>query len=186
MSVPVQCVVFMAGGLLAAGIACASPRMPEREPGLWELRMSQDALGDMLKSAQAAMKGMPEEQRKMLEEMMAGSGVMLGQPNIIRECVTPEMVKSEFEPVIDDPGMKCSGMKWSGSASEGSYTMTCTNADGTWDIEGRIWDATSRSYKSTMTMKGTVNGQPVSTTISHEARWVGADCQGVKPRVPGQ
>lgn len=169
-------------GLLAAGTAFADPPFLERTPGLWEVTMTQSDLGDMLKMAQESLKDMPEAERKMLEEMMAGSGMMPGQPNVIRECVTEQMAKEEFEPVVDDPEMQCSDIKWSGSAREGTYTMTCTNADGEWTLEGRIWDATAKSYKSSMTMTGTVNGQPVTTEMAHEARWVGSDCQGVKPQ----
>jgi len=45
-----------------------------------------------------------------------------------------------------------------------------------------VWDATPKSYKSTMTMKGKVNGEDFVNEISHEAKWVSADCKGVATR----
>lgn len=171
------------GSLTVAGASFAAPSFPEREPGLWELTLTQDSpLGEMLKSTQEAMKHMPEAERIKMEEIMKQSGVMSGQPNVVRECVTPEMAKRDFQPSMDDPEMKCSDMKWSGSRSDSTYTMTCTNEDGKWAIRGRIWDVTAKSYKSSMTMTGAVEGQPMNMEITHNAKWVSSDCGGTAPR----
>lgn len=45
---------------------------------------------------------------------------------------------------MDDPEMKCSDMRWNDSRSGGTYTMTCTNADGEWELRGRMCDATAK------------------------------------------
>lgn len=175
--------LIVLASLSVTGTSFAAPSLPEREPGLWEMTLSQNSpLGDMLKSTQEAMKHMPEAERMKMEEIMKQSGMTSGQPNVIRECLTPEMAKREFQPSMDDPEMKCSDMKWSGSRSGGTYTMTCTNADGKWELRGRIWDATAKSYKSSMVMTGVVEGRAMNMEIAHEAKWVSSDCRGVAPR----
>ncbi|HZH56198.1 DUF3617 family protein [Yanghanlia caeni] len=173
----------LAGALaLVGGVAVATP-LVDREPGLWEITFSRESpMAAMMKEMQAALAQMPEAQRKQMEEMMQQSGASLAHPDVIRECVTPEMAKGEFQPPMDDPDMQCSDMKWKGGASEGTFSLVCTHEDGKWAIKGRVWDATARHYKSEMTMTGTVSGEPMNMTIGHEANWVSADCQGVAPR----
>ena len=168
--------------LSIATVSLAQPAFPDREPGLWEITMKQGSpMAAMLEGMQEALAQMPEAQRKQMEEMMAQSGASLTQPNVIRQCLTAEAAKREFMPTVDDADMKCSDLDWRGSGAEGRYSMTCADADGEWKINGRIWDATPKSYKSEMTMDGVMENQPVSLEISQEARWVGADCQGIKP-----
>ncbi|WP_368644338.1 DUF3617 family protein [Castellaniella ginsengisoli] len=135
----------------------------------------------MLEGMQETLAQMPEAQRKQMEQMMAQSGASFTQPNVLRQCLTVEAAKGEFKPTVDDAGMQCSEVDWHGSRTEGRYSMNCTNADGEWKIDGRIWDATSKSYKSEMTLHGVVDNQPVSIEMSQAARWVGADCQGIQP-----
>ena len=167
---------------LVAGPSFAQNPFSEREPGLWEITMTKNtAMAAMMQGMQDAMKNMPEAQRKQMEQMMAGSGVNLAQPDIFRQCLTPEMAKREIEPTIDDPDMDCSDVKWSTSGQEGKFSMACSSPDGDWTVQGRIWDATVKSYQSEMTMQGTVDGRNVSIDMAHEAKWVGSDCEGVKP-----
>lgn len=169
--------------ILAASTVSAASSMPEREPGLWEITIKQDsAMAKMMAEAFEALKNLPPEQRKQMEAVMGNSGISIAQPNVIRECVTPEKAKAELRPAIDDPDMKCSKMDWKGSREGGTFSMTCTNPEGKWTVSGRVWDATPKSYKSTMTMKGKVNGEDFVNEISHEAKWVSADCTGVTTR----
>lgn len=174
---------FALVGLVAMGPSAAATPLVEREPGLWEISLSQDSpMAAMLEGMQEALKGMPEAERKQMEQMMMQSGVTPAQPNVVRECVTADMAKGEFQPAMGDPDMQCSDVEWSGSGSEGSYALTCTDAEGQWSVKGRIRDATSKSYKSEMTMSGVVDGQTVDVKMAHDARWLGADCQGIAPR----
>ena len=160
----------------------AQPSLPDREPGLWEVTLKQgSSMAAMLEGMQETLAQMPEAQRKQMEQMMAQSGASFSQPNVLRQCLTAEAAKGEFKPTVDDAGMQCSEVDWHGSRTEGRYSMNCTNADGEWKIDGRIWDATSKSYKSEMTLHGVVDNQPVSIEMSQAARWVGADCQGIQP-----
>lgn len=173
--------LFVACLSIAAATHAQEP-LPERVPGLWELTMNRGSpMADMLQGMQEALAQMPEEQRKQMEQMLAQSGASLAQPDVVRQCLTAEEARREFEPVIDDADMKCSKIQWSGSGAEGRYSMTCTSPDGDWKVSGRIWDATPKSYKSEMTMEGVMEGQSMTMEISHEARWVGPDCQGLKP-----
>lgn len=134
-----------------------------------------------MQGMQDTLQQMPEAQRKQMEQMMAESGVNLAKPNSVRECITPEMAKRGFEPAMDDVDMTCSEVEWSGSKSESRYVMACSSPDGDWEVRGRIWDATSKSYNNEMTMVGNVEGQPVTMDMTHEARWLSADCGDVQP-----
>lgn len=119
----------------------------------------------------------------MLRAFFSGSqsGTSFAQPDVLRQCLTAEAAQGEFMPMVDDSDMKCSDVDWRGSRTEGQYSMVCTNAEGEWKIDGRMWDVTPKSYKSETTMSGVVDEQPVSIEMSQEARWVDADCQGIKP-----
>lgn len=170
-------------GCLLVSAAFADNPLPESEPGLWEITMSQNSAMDaVMQGMQETLQQMPEAQRKQMEQMMAESGVNLTQPNVVRECITPEMAKRGFEPVVEDVDMTCSDAEWSRSRNQSHYVMTCTGPDGEWTVRGRIWDATSKRYKSEMTLEGSAEGQPVSMDMTHEARWLGADCGAVQPR----
>jgi len=160
----------------------AASGVPEREPGLWEIKLEQGSPLDLMRqSMQAALQQVPEAQRKQMEQMMAQSGVTLSQPSTIRECVTPEMAKAEFQPTIDDPNMKCSDVKWGPKGSEVTYAMSCKTPEGDWKVDGRLSDFSPKKYKSRMVMTGTMHGKPVNMEIAHDARWLSSDCQGVKP-----
>ncbi|NYT65982.1 DUF3617 domain-containing protein [Alcaligenaceae bacterium] len=160
----------------------AAQTLEKRTPGLWELRMD---MGSAISAAMNSMAGMmdklPPAQRKQMEEMMKSSGATLSQPDVIRQCLTPEMAAREFEPYTDDPDMSCTTKSKVISSSSAHVTFSCSSPEGKLVGEGDIWDASAKSYKSKMTMEGSMSGMPIKMDISHEGKWLGSDCQGVKP-----
>ncbi len=167
---------------LSVGTASADVWL-KREPGLWEIKMNQGSpMAAMMQSLPGLLDSIPAEQRKQMEAMMGKSGLSVAKPNVIKQCLTPEMAARDFEPYIDeDPDTECktSSKKLSKNSAEFSYT--CNTPDGVLNGKGRIWDATSKAYKSEMIMEGTIEGQPVKMDMGHEGRWVSSDCQGIEP-----
>lgn len=155
----------------------------KRDPGLWEMRMNQGSpLAAMMQGMQGMLDSIPADQRKQMEAMMGKSGMSAAQPNVIKQCLTPEMAARDFEPYVDDdPDTKCKTTSKKLSKDSAEFTYTCTGPDGDWKGKGRIWDATSKGYKSEMLMEGKIEGKSVKMDMGHEGRWISADCQGVKP-----
>jgi len=179
---------------LALGIAATSAahaqKLPERRPGLWEVQVThKGAMADMQKQAQqqmqAAMAGMSPEQRKQMEQMMAGRGLPMpaasGEPDVRRICLTPEQAAREIDP-RPDPDQRCERQITPVSANEARFTVTCSGPDGRMTGEGRAWDISPTGYRMQMSMK--MQGQgggPQTMEMEQAARWLGADCKGVKP-----
>ncbi|MBV6273244.1 DUF3617 domain-containing protein [Alcaligenaceae bacterium CGII-47] len=166
---------------LMAG-AAASQTLTPREPGLWEIRIDKGSqMANAMKGMADMLQNIPAAQRKQMEQMMKDSGVSLSNPTVIKQCVTPEMAARGFEPQMDDADMKCTSKMKDVSKTESQFSFSCQGPEGKLEGEGRVLDATAKSYKTEMKMSGDIEGQPVSMDMAHEGRWLGKDCQGIKP-----
>lgn len=154
----------------------SAQKLQKRLPGLWEIQLGESPLTAMMEAMQQSMAKLPAAQRKQMEEMMNSSGASLSKPGVIQQCVTAEMAERDFEMVNDDPNMQCTTSYKAVSSSEGNFTYNCQDDDGKLKGKGRIWDASSKHYKSEMTMQGLSDGTPRSMTISQTAQWMGPDC----------
>lgn len=170
--------------LFAASAASAAPGNPleGREPGLWEIQLEGGSpVAALMQGMQQTLQNMPAAQRQQMEKMLQGSGISPAMPTSVRQCLTPEMVAQDFQPYVADPSMQCTSTMEKTSSTEGAFSFSCQKDGETWKGKGRIFDAGPKSFKSDMTMEGTVKGRPVKMDMKHEARWIGPDCQGVKP-----
>ncbi len=169
--------------LLCAGIggtAFAQTPLAGREPGLWELRLVDgSSLASIALGMEQAMKNLPEAQRRQMERLLGGGSLKL--PTVIRECLTPELAHKDLKTELTARNIDCSELDWQEAADGGRFSFVCTNADGDWTGQGRIWDATARNFKTEATVQGKYRGQPVSLDMKHEAQWLGPDCQSGKP-----
>lgn len=164
--------------LLPGTQAAAQTPLANREPGLWELRLvGGTGLASIALGVQQMFKSLPESQRKQMEHMLGRKGPEL--PTVIRQCLTPEMARADLKTHLRSQGVECSQLDWQESGGNGQFSFACTNPDGNWTGEGRIWDATARSFNSAAKVQGHYQGQPVTLDMQHEARWLGADCKGV-------
>jgi hypothetical protein len=171
---------FFAAG---AAVAASGPQvMAKREPGLWEIHMKQDsALNMVLQSMQEELAKMAPTQRQHMERSMKSMlGAQTSKPMVLKQCLTPEMAARELEPHVDSD-MECKNSTRVVSATEVYFSFTCQNPSGRFSGEGRAWDVSARSYHSELTMQGVVDGRPVKLDTAHTAKWIGEDCQGVKP-----
>lgn len=173
---------------LAAAMLCLmsgaalSQTLVQREPGLWEIQVDKNSqAAATMQGLAALMSQMPAAQRQQMERSMKSSGLSATDPTLIKQCVTPEMAARGFVPYVDDPNMKCTTTTRSVSGTEAAFSFSCQSPQGAFKGTGRILDATPKTYRSDMTVEGAVAGMPMKMDVTHHARWVGKDCQGIRP-----
>lgn len=166
--------------LMPAAAAFAQTPLANREPGLWELRLVDGSrLASMALGMQQALKNLPESRRRQMEQLMGGAGIEL--PTVIRQCLTPDMARSDLKPQLAAHDIHCSELEWQEAGDSGRFSFVCSNPQGHWTGQGRIWDATAKHFMSEASVQGKYKGQQLAFDMKHEARWLGSDCQGVKP-----
>jgi hypothetical protein len=150
--------------------------------GLWEATTSiQSGANQMqMEEMRKQMAKMTPEQKKQFEEAMAKSGVKMdlsGSGGIkSKVCMTKDDIAASMKP--SNFGAGCTG---SDSRSGNTLTLkfSCTNPQ----TAGEAVYTFNGDERYTMRMKTstTVQGKTEVGDISSEARWLGADCQGLKP-----
>lgn len=181
---------MLAACLLAATLGTAQAQtVAKRKPGLWEVtqtRQDSQIGGQALPSQKEIaemMAQMPPEQRKQMEAAMRqqGVGMSAARPNTLRYCLTPEMAQRDEMAMPPDADMKCQHSVKPVSAKETRFSFVCSGPNGKFQGEGRSWDVGPEGYKTATTMRGTVEGQPMTMKMEQSGRWLGADCKGLKP-----
>lgn len=174
---------LLAAALAAASLPAAAQTLTARKPGLWEIKTTHQGgpMAEAQKQMEAAMASMPPAQRKQMEEMMRKQGVgMTGQPGAMRLCVSPAAAaRQDF--TRPDPKADCQHKVTPVSGSEAKFSFTCKGAGGPSSGEGRVWGLTAEGYQSQMKMQSMHEGKPVTMDMQQTARWLGSDCQGIKP-----
>jgi len=165
--------------LLAAAGVLAQPQV-QRKPGLWEVQSKHSSPG--MPNMDEMMAKVPPEQRAQVEQMMKQrGGGMGGAPNNFRYCLTPERAAKEMVPA-SDPDSRCEHKMGKRSANEARFSFSCKAKDGsTVEGEGRAFDVSPESYALEMNMKMVRDGTPMQMRMEQKGRWLGKDCQGVKP-----
>lgn len=168
------------GGVAPLNATAQTP-LANREPGLWELRLVDGSnLASLALGVEQVVRNLPEAQRRQMERLMGGaSGLKL--PTVIQQCLTPELARSDMKSLLAEHDIACSELDWQESAGSGRFSFVCRNPEGEWTGQGRIHDATARSFNSQANVQGTYKGQQVSLDMKHQARWLGPDCGQVKP-----
>lgn len=156
------------------------------KPGLWELK--QQAQLDpqrqaQLEQAQKQLAGLPAEQRKMMEQMMASRGVSmdLGQGGAItlKSCVTREQVERNLVPGGDKDKGNCKhDIQRSGNQITSRFRCTDPASDG----ETTATLMGEDRYSTQTVVRTKANGKTETIRSSGEARWLGADCGSLAPR----
>lgn len=162
-----------------AGAFAQSP-LENREPGLWEVRLVDgSSLASLALGVQKAVTNLPEGQRKQMEQLLGGSSLKL--PTVTRYCVTPDMKRADFKTELARQNVNCSELDYQESGGTGRFAFVCTNPDGDWTGEGKVSEATAKQFRTDAKVQAKYKGQRLAWDMTHEGRWLGADCQGVKP-----
>jgi hypothetical protein len=156
--------------------------------GLWEIkpisqiRDGQD-MGAQMAAAQAQMQQslakMPPEQRKQMQAMMGQQGSPAGGGT--RICVSAAMAAKD-KPMVDSEG-RCEPSKVSRSGNKSSFEFNCTTEGRTMVGKGET-TASGDTLSTRMDMTTTDASGRHSLHSEVQMRYLGADCQGVKPIDP--
>ena len=171
--------------LATAALALAGPPVQAQtlKPGLWESTSKMGGspeIDQAMARMQQQMAGMPPEQRRMMEEMMAKQGVNLGfnaTGMTAKVCVTKDMAER------GDMPMQQQGDCTTTTSDKTSRGMTmkfvCTNPPSSG--EGQFSFSGDSAYTMKMNINSTAQGAPKSVTMDASGKWLGADCGSVKP-----
>lgn len=142
--------------------------------GLWEHKMSMKSesgqLEQQLEMARQQMESIPAAQKKMMEAMLAKQGISLDFGNqTVRNCITEEEVaRGEFE---WSDNVDCEhDVVTSGDSTRIKFTCPKENASGEMVLEG------DSAYSGKSTAQVNMGGSPETITITHNGRWISADC----------
>lgn len=166
----------------------ASPAMAQTlKPGLWELnnRVASASPETMaiMQAAQQQMANMAPEQRKAMEQMMAGHGVNmnLGDAGGVKltYCLTKEMAEKQDVPA-GQPG-QCTTTR---TPVPGGLNVTFNCARPPSSGNGQVIFNGNTAYSMRMNVNSTVQGKPQNMVVEGDGRWLSADCGSVKPHSP--
>jgi hypothetical protein len=172
-------IVVVAGAHGAAQAQTAPPI----KPGLWQVQSQREVDGQRTQTPDMSehFKNMPPEQRKQLEAMMKQRGVDMsgGGMNDMKICLSKDSV---------DPGQwernqgSCKTDYISRSSSTWKWHTSCREPASETDGEAHFTGSDSYTVKTATTM--TVQGQPRTTRMTLNSKWLGPDCGDLKPVNP--
>jgi len=157
--------------------------------GLWELtqvrqvvdgRDSSEQMASAQNQMQQALANMPPEQRKQMEARMAERGVSLTGKGGVgnRVCVSAQMAARD-KPLIDPQG-KCQPSKVDRAGDKTRFEFNCTDQGRTMTGRGESV-AGADTLSTSIDMKVTDPGGSHMVQSETKMKYLGADCQGVKP-----
>ena len=175
--------VSCAAALAAVSIAAAAQT---QAPGLWEHSVTFKTQSGEMEKAMADMQkqlaAMPPEQRKQMEQMMAGRGIGMGpKGNTYKVCVTKEEAARQAAPKMSDAN--CTQDVVQRSAQTMKVKWTCTGQNPSTG-EGEVTFKSDKAYTGKAVVTSTVKGKPETTNIEQSGQWLSADCGDIKPRAP--
>lgn len=164
---------FLATITLAMATGAAAQTM---KPGLWEINNKmQSGSGEMEK----AMTGMPPEQRKQMQDMLAKQGMGQGGAGgmSVKICMTKEMAERNEMPSQQQGDCKTTHSPRSGNTMKFSYTCAQPPSSG----EGLITYVSDTAYTMKMATTATVRGKAEKMNMDASGKWLSADCGNIKP-----
>jgi hypothetical protein len=155
------------------------------KPGLWEVRATKQVMdGQDMMAEMAAMQTQMQKmmanasaaQRKQMEGMMGKQAMPAG--NVHRVCISPDMAARDQ--AMFTSNNECQPTKTSQSGNRIMYEFNCQTRGGTMVGKGESvigGDAVASKVDMVMT---DARGKHTIQTES-QMRFLGADCQGIKP-----
>jgi hypothetical protein len=166
---------------LAGGAFCAAAQ--SMKPGLWEINNKMtSSSGEMEKAmseAQKQLAGMPPDQRKMMEDMMAKQGVGMGAgagATAVKICMTQEMVERN-EVATQQGDCKHTTSPRTGNTMKFSFVCTKPPSSG----EGQVTFVSPETYAMKMTLNTTANGKAEKMNVDATGKFISKDCGTIKP-----
>jgi len=155
-------------------------------PGLWEHSMTFKTQSGEMEKAMAEMQkqlaAMPPEQRKQMEQMMAGRGMSTGPKGTsYKVCLTKEEAARQAAPKMADANCNQEVVQRSAQGMKVKWTCGGQNPS---SGEGEITFKSDKAYSGKADVTSTVKGKPETTHIEQSGQWLSADCGDIKPRAP--
>ena len=153
-------------------------------PGLWEYSVAFKSKGGEMEKALAEMQkqlaAMSPEERKAMEQAMAGRGLSMGpKGHTVKVCVTKEDAARMAAPQMQEPGCKQDVVQRSGSTVRTKWQCTGANPS---SGEGEVTFAGDKAFTGKAVVNSVNNGKPETLNIDQSGKWLAADCGTVKPR----
>ena len=157
---------------------------PERiRPGLWEHSLTmQSQSGEMeraMREMQQQLSGMPPDQRKMMEQMMASQGMQLGPDGqTIRVCISKEQAAQGMVPQSDG---NCRQEIIERRGDTIKFRFHCPGTPPS-SGEGEVTISSPTRYNGKSTISTTVNGQSETVTTVQSGKWLSYECGDLQPK----
>lgn len=169
-------VLFLLIGVNAQSRAHAA----DVKPGLWEMQMNFDnsapgAQANGMTQAQASMDKLSPEEKRMMQDMMAGMGVNLSKPNVVQLCITPEQAKARDYGAQSEPG--CTHKVTSQNDKGFTVAFKCMDSEGT--ASTRF--LSDKAYETAMDMTVNIDGKKQRVKQTTQSKWISADCGKLAP-----
>lgn len=144
------------------------------KPGLWEHQTSMKSesgqLEEQMEMLRKQMESMPAAQKKMMKDMLAKQGMTLDFSNqTMRDCLTEEeAAQGEFD---WSENTECDHeVVTSGDETRIEFTCPEGNVEGEMVLDG------DSAYTGKSTAEVDMGGTKDTITITHNGRWLSADC----------
>lgn len=168
--------------VLSAGVHAAEA--PPIKPGLWELTtdsqtMDGKPMPNMTAQMAERMKQMPPELRQQMDAQMKAQGIQMapdGKAMAIRMCITRDMLDKNHWQHMEG---RCQNTSLNRTGATWAWRFKCSHPPG--EGEGTTTFQGTEAYVSDMKSTSQINGQTHTMTMKHHAKWLGADCGGLKP-----
>jgi hypothetical protein len=158
------------------------------KPGLWEMKQISQVMDGRDMTAQMAsvqarmdqsMAKMTPERRKQMEAMMGAQAMPQGAGGGgTRVCISPAMAARD-KPMVEPEG-RCEPAKVSRSGNKTSFEFNCTSNGST--MVGKGESTVSGDMVNTRMDMATTDANGRHTMQSEsQMKYLGPDCQGVKP-----
>lgn len=150
-------------------------------PGLWEhsytVKTQSGELEEAMAQMQQRLAGLPPEQRKMVEQMMAAQGVGFGEKvNTIKMCITQGEIDQGVLP--QQEGCTQTIMKQTPNRLSVKFSCTDPPASG----EGEVQFQGPKQYSGNHKMiTQTEDGKSEIIEMTQTGRWLSADCGNIRP-----
>ncbi|HZW21601.1 DUF3617 domain-containing protein [Noviherbaspirillum sp.] len=159
--------------LLLSMLSASAFAAGQMKPGLWEMKMTSDAMKNMPK--------IPPEQMEQMRKMGMNVPQIQDGAMVTKVCITKQMTESKVPPGMEKNDMGCQTKNMQESGSSYSADIVCNSAQmkGEGKIKGTFSGDTA--FSSTYDFKGIMHGQPVNQRHENSGKWLAADCGNVPP-----
>lgn len=173
--------------LLAGASTYTLAQNMKLRPGLWEVQSTMTTSSGRMESAMAQMQEqlekMPPEQRRLMEQMMAGRGVAPSDKGVgssFKICMTQKDV--DMDNVQPREGCTHKTSRSGANTMHISFQCKGRNGEPPSSGEGTITIDGPTAYSGQHKINTTADGKPEEMNLTQKGRWLSADCGTVKPR----